>query len=251
MVMEGPGTNCNVETAHGLEMAGAVPVGVHRTELLDGSVNMDGFDMMVLPGGFGDGDTIRSGAIFGRILKERFAEDINKFIELGKPVVGICNGFQVLVEAGLLPGGTIDSSIPKQASLIHNESGKFECGWTTVKVGESACKFVAPELVGTLQKLPIAHGEGRLVVPNGLDQSQVVLSYTDPSGGSAGYPDNPNGSPDGVTAVCDPSGVVLGMMPHPERALYPHQHQNWRRGEGQNPFGAVLFRAIVNHAKQL
>lgn len=251
MILREAGINCNAETSHAIEQAGGQPVDVHISQLLDGSAQLADFNILMLSGGFANGDTIRSGAILGRKLRERLAEDMNNFVALGKPVVGICNGFQALVEAGLLPTGQIDDT-PKNTSLIYNENGQFECRWETVRVGASACRFIRPEDVDTLQRLPVAHGEGRFVRPTGsLPPEQVVLSYTDTTGGTAAYPDNPNGSPDGITAICDPSGVVLGMMPHPERAVYQHQHQNWRRGEGQRPFGRILFQGIVEHAQSV
>lgn len=251
LVLREAGINCNAETSHAIEQAGGQPIDIHISQLMDGSVQLADFNILMLSGGFANGDTIRSGAILGRKLRERLADDMNEFVTLGKPVVGICNGFQTLIETGLLPTGQIDDT-PKATSLMYNKNGQFECRWTTVRVGASACRFIKPDDVGSLQKLPVAHGEGRFVTPSvTVPTEQIVLSYTDPSGEAAAYPDNPNGSPDGVTATCDPSGVVLGMMPHPERAIYPHQHQNWRRGEGQHPFGRTLFQGIVEHAQSI
>jgi phosphoribosylformylglycinamidine synthase len=232
--------------------AGGEPVPVHIDELLHGQVDMTDFDALLLSGGFSYGDVIRSGAVLGRMLRERLADDINTLVERGSPVVGICNGFQVLVETGLLPSGTIDDA-PKAVSLTRNQHGKFECDWARVKVGQSACKFLGPELVDSIQSLPYAHAEGRFVAPGQeLPSSQIVLQFVDDEGNIANSrPHNPNGSTDGITAICDPSGVVLGMMPHPERALYNYQHKAWRSGEGQNPFGMRLFEGIVQHAKSL
>ena len=246
------GINCNLETAHAFEMAGAETAQVHISELDSGQVRLSEFDILGLSGGFSHGDAIRSGAILGAKLRERYAEELNAFVALGKPVVGICNGFQVLVEAGVLPTGNIDPSSKKQLSLIHNQSAKFECRWPQVEVGKSACKYITVEYEGTIQSLPVANGEGRLVAPGLIiPDSQVVLKYVGPDGGAASYPDDPNGSLGGITAICDPSGVVLGMMPHPERAIITEQHEGWRRGNGQNPFGAVIFRGIVDHARSI
>lgn len=252
LLLEAPGINCDAETGHAFEQAGGEAIPVHISELLDGSVQMTEFDALLASGGFSYGDTIRSGAILGRILRERFADDLNTLVERGSPIVGICNGFQILVESGLLPDGQI-SDAPKQVSLIYNQGGQFECTWSRVKIGESACAFIRPELVDTVQDIPVAHGEGRFVAPAiEIPTEQVVMRYANSDGTIAtAYPDNPNGSPDGITAICDPSGVVLGMMPHPERALYTHQHKGWRRGVGANPFGAVLFKGIVDHIEGL
>ena len=251
LLLQAPGINCDAETGHAFEQAGGEAIPVHVSELLDGSVRLTEFDTLLASGGFSYGDTIRSGAILGRILRERLAEDLNTMVKRGSPVVGICNGFQILVEAGLLPSGQITDE-PKQVSLIYNEQGTFECRWTKVRIGESACQYIKPELIDTVQAIPVANGEGRFVAPGiSLPDEQVVFRYTRQDGQVALYPDNPSGSPDGIAAVCDPTGVVLGMMPHPERAYYQHQHQGWRRGEGANPFGALLFRGIVEQAQQI
>ncbi|MCA9331286.1 phosphoribosylformylglycinamidine synthase I [Candidatus Saccharibacteria bacterium] len=251
LLLQAPGINCDAETGHAFEQAGGEAIPVHVSQLLDGSIRMGEFDVVLASGGFSYGDTIRSGAILGRILRERLAEDLNTMVERGSPVVGICNGFQILVEAGLLPTGEITDE-PKQVSLIYNERGSFECRWTKVEVGRSACRYLRPELTDTLQDIPVANGEGRFVSPGiELPEEQIVFRYVGKDGQVALYPENPSGSPDGIAAVCDPSGVVLGMMPHPERAYYQHQHQGWRRGAGINPFGAVLFKGIVEQTQQI
>lgn len=249
LLLQAPGINCDYETGHVFEAVGGQVTQVHIEELLTGQTNMLEFDALLAPGGFSYGDTIRSGAILGRILRERHADDLNTLVERGSPVVGICNGFQILVEAGLLPDGQITDQ-PKQASLIYNEQGTFECRWTKVRIGQSACKYITPELVDTIQDIPVANGEGRFVTPElTLPEDQIVFRYVRPDGEEATYPANPSGSPNGIAAVCDPSGIAVGMMPHPERAFYQHQHHNWRRGEGANPFGKALFRGIIEHIK--
>lgn len=253
MVLQAPGINCDNETLHALEASGGQAEKVHIKQLDRGQAQFDNFAYLVIPGGFSDGDAIRAGATLGVKLRKRYGEELNRFVELGKPVIGICNGYQVLVESGLLPYGKIDPDLPKESSLIHNASGKFECRWSSLRVGESACRYIKPELVDTVQKLPLAHRQGRRAYSLDVDVpiDQTVLYYVGPDDeATMEYPANPNGSPGGVTATCDPSGVVLGMMPHPERAFYQHQHQNWRRGEGANPFGALLFKGIVERAGQ-
>lgn len=254
MILQAPGINCDPETAHAVDASGGEAVPVHISELEDGSRRIRDFDMLWVPGGFSYGDSIRAGAILGATLRVQFAEELNDFVASGRPVVGVCNGYQTLVESGLLPAGRIDPTSKKESSLTANENGKFNCGWTLIKVGKSACRYISPELVDSVQHIPVANAEGRRVISPDVTAptDQVVFSYVTDSGEVAtSYPANPSGSLDGVAATCDPSGVVLGMMPHPERAFTRYQHQNWRGGEGENPFGAILFRAIINHAKQL
>ena len=232
-----------------LEDAEVGALGGEGRLLWHGDATVGDVDAVVVPGGFAHGDYLRPGAIarFSPVMSA-----VADFAAAGGPVVGICNGFQVLVEAGVLPTGNIDPSSKKQLSLIHNQSAKFECRWPQVEVGKSACKYITVEYEGTTQSLPVANGEGRLVAPGLIiPDSQVVLKYVGPDGGAASYPDDPNGSLGGITAICDPSGVVLGMMPHPERAIITEQHEGWRRGNGQNPFGAVIFRGIVDHARSI
>lgn len=256
-VLIAPGINCNQETAYALEMAGASTEQVHISQLRSGDRNLADYQAFALSGGFSYGDDIASGRILGLELRTRFAEDLNRFVDDGKAVIGICNGDQALVESGLLPSGRIDDR-PKSAALAQNHSGKFECRWSYLKVGESVCKFADPESLGSVIELPNAHGEGRFLRAHRLaygqlfTHGQVVFQYSDANGQpTEEYPANPNGSPYGITGICDQTGVVLGMMPHPERFVARTQHPNWRRGKGARPFGAVLFKNIVNYAKEM
>jgi phosphoribosylformylglycinamidine synthase I len=251
LVLEAPGINCNVETGHAIEQAGGYAEQVHMSQLQSGDRKITDYDILALSGGFSHGDAIRSGAVLGLELRTRFGEDLNEFVADGRPVIGICNGFQVLVESGLLPNGVIDDTEPKTASLIHNKNGKFECRWVPMHIGESACKFIRPDMYDDITELPVAHGEGRLIIREGsLAPSQVALRYGRGPSVQVAYPDNPNGSPDNIAGITDPSGVVLGMMPHPERFVHTTQHPNWRRGEGQIPYGAELFKGIVDYVKE-
>lgn len=250
LVLEAPGINCDRETASALDQAGAQAKRLHISEL--GPGQLSNYEIFVLSGGFSYGDAIRSGAVLGLELNTGLTDDLNQFVQDGKPVIGICNGFQALIESGLLTTGKIDDAQPKTASLIHNESGKFECRWVPLQIGASVCRYLKPEQFGEVVELPVAHGEGRFVAPQApIPTDQKVFSYSTRLGGKPNYPDNPNGSRDDIAGICDPSGVVLGMMPHPERFISRTQHPNWRRGEGARPFGAVLFKTIVNYAKEM
>lgn len=257
LILNAPGINCNNETAYAFDISGASPEQVHINELTANAKYINNYDILALPGGFSYGDSIRSGAVLGTILSTRFNEDLLEFVDSGKPVLGICNGFQILTETGILPG----SIETKQASLIHNKRGKFECRWTTLKLGETACTFVKdpypdnPDfgLTSDIQ-LPVAHGEGRFVETPGAEipEDQITYTYTFhgfDSIATTHYPDNPNGSPRAIAGITNKAGNVLGMMPHPERFIRDIQHPNWR-SQKVTPYGAELFKQIVQYAKE-
>ena len=268
LVLNAPGINCNVETGYAIEQVGGVADQVHISQWRAGHVSLDDYQILALSGGFSHGDDIASGRILGLELRTCFGEELDRFVEAGKAVVGICNGLQVLVESGLLPDGRVlpssispaTSSVPriKEISLVNNANNSFEWRWNKLKVEQSKSKFISGDLIGSIVELPSAHQEGRVAArtPLVLDalasSGQVVFSFVDDIGErTEEYPYNPNGSQAGMTGFCDPSGVVLGLMPHPERATEQIRHPNWRRGEGSNPFGAVLFKNIVDYAGEL
>jgi phosphoribosylformylglycinamidine synthase subunit PurQ / glutaminase len=259
LVLNAPGINCNIETGFALEQAGANVEQVHISQLRDGDRRFADYEILALSGGFSFGDDIASGRILGLELKKRFPEELNRFVEAGKAIIGICNGFQVLVESGLLPEGEITEDRKKVTSLVHNKNDKFECRWSKLVVEPSASFFVSSSDIRPYIELPVAHQEGKLVSTGAFDiqklydNDQVVLSYIDECyyEVTEEYPDNPNGSKNGITGICNVDGNILGMMPHPERYITRTQHPNWRRGEGNNPFGAVIFKGIVDYAKDL
>jgi phosphoribosylformylglycinamidine synthase subunit PurQ / glutaminase len=255
-VLNAPGINCNFETAHALEMAGAEAEQVHISQLQNRDRRLDDYQIFALSGGFSYGDDIAAGRILGLEIRKTMGEELNRFTEAGKVIVGICNGFQVLVESGMLPGGKISDKDSRMAALAHNESGHFECRWTQMTVEESVSPFFLPDDIDEVIELPVAHAEGRFLKGHPkayeklMDAGQVLLRYCDVQGNhTEEYPDNPNASPLGITGVCDPSGHVLGLMPHPERFVRPQQHPNWRRGEGSRPIGAVLFKNMTDYLK--
>lgn len=257
LVLNAPGINCNAETGFAFEQAGAETEQVHVSQLQSGERSLDDYHILALSGGFSHGDAIRSGAILGTQLREEFPDELNRFVEAGRAVVGICNGFQILVESGLLPNGKILEPQEKEVSLVHNKKDKFENRWTHMRVEDSSSKFISQATLGCVIELPVAHGEGRLVTNGSLDYTslmnnrQVPLRYSQKGGmPTEDYPLNPNGSTYGITALCDESGVVLGMMPHPERFTQQRQHPRWRRGDGQFQFGAIIFKNIVDYAKR-
>lgn len=245
LVLRGPGTNCDRETCHALELAGARAERVHVRALIDAPRTLDPAGLLVLPGGFSFGDDIAAGRVMATAMASRLGPDLLAFVARGGVVLGICNGFQILVRLGLLPGG----SLVQTATLSDNASDRFESRWVTLVAGRSRCPFVEP---GETYELPVAHREGRFVAPPEeiarLDAAgQIVLRYS-----SSQYPANPNGSLADIAGVCDPSGRVLGLMPHPERHVHRHHHPRWTRGEGTEPgCGLSIFRRAVEQAAKV
>lgn len=248
MVLRAPGTNCDRETAMCVEAQGLDVEIVHVKQLMDGKTGFKNFDGLVIPGGFSFGDHVRAGALLGKILKESFGPELKDFSAAGKPILGICNGFQVLVECGLLPGEN------ERSALTTNLSSKFECRWVDLKVESSKCIFTE-DMEGVI-KLPVAHGEGRFLVSNAeLDtlnaQGQVVFRYSDAEGNASGgsYPNNPNGAIEDIAGVCNQAGNVFGLMPHPERAFYRFMHPRWTKNSGSDTFGDghMLFKNMAEY----
>lgn len=252
IVLRAAGTNCNVETVWALERVGATVEQVHVNELLQGKKTLQACHMLVIPGGFSYGDDVASGKILANQLRYRLGAALKEFVKEGKLVLGICNGFQVLVKCGLLPGfEAMDNE--QLLTLTDNTSGKFECRWIYLQPASGACVFTRemPEVFA----LPVAHGEGRLVartqaVLDRLHQKDmVVFRYVDEAGRTRrGYPANPNGSSEDIAAVCNPTGNVMGMMPHPERYIERIQHPHWQRLRlYEEGVGLMIFRNAVNY----
>lgn len=249
LVLRTAGVNCDEETAHAFRLAGGEVSIRHVGSLLRGEDALEDFDILAIPGGFSYGDDLGAGTVLANQLRTRLADDLHAFIDEGKLVIGICNGFQVLVKTGLLPGARPDGT-PRHATLTWNDSHRYEDRWVHLSVDPGLCVF-APK-GRELLHLPVAHGEGRFTVADeGLidelvERHQAVFRYIDTSGATPEYPENPNGSMGHVAGICDPTGQVLGLMPHPERALFPWHHPAWtrepKRDEGD---GASLFRAAV------
>lgn len=257
LIITGFGLNCEAETAHALRLSGAVVDQVHLNDLIDAPHLLDQYHILALIGGFSFGDHIGAATVFANRLKYRLKEPIHRFVADGRLVVGICNGFQTLVKFGLLPG--LDGNYESQrVTLTANTSGVFRNAWVRLHVdSESPCVFTRDlERI----ELPIRHGEGRFVAESDAllrrlrGEHLVPLRYADPKTGNptTEFPDNPNGSSDAVAALCDPTGRVFGMMPHPEGSWSPLLHPDWprrkrngdlpERGEGLGIFdNAVTF----------
>jgi phosphoribosylformylglycinamidine synthase len=249
IILRAAGTNCDEETEYAFEKAGATGERVHVNRVLKRPALLDNFHILVIPGGFTYGDDIASGKVLANQLRFNLAEAMSKFLEDGKLALGICNGFQVLVKAGLLPGlkrGRLD------ATLTNNDSNRYEDRWVYLKANKSRCVFVGP---GEDCYIPAAHGEGKFLVKDKSmlralwKNGQVVFQYTDPQGRlGAGYPWNPNGSLDDIAGICDPTGRIFGLMPHPERHAEPTQHPRWtREGLKKGPDGLKMIRRGVEY----
>jgi phosphoribosylformylglycinamidine synthase I len=248
LLLRGPGTNCDAEAAFAFERAGATVHPVHIHELRGRPRLLKQHQILLLPGGFSYGDDIAAGRIFASQIQTFLGDAVREFRTAEKLVLGICNGFQVLVKAGLLVPPDEDGPL---VTLAHNTHGRFETRWVHLEVTPGPCPFLKGV---TRMYVPVAHGEGNFVarkewILQGLQQAgQVVLRYTDPQGRSAGFPHNPNGSQGDIAGITDVSGRVLGLMPHPERHVLGTQHPRWTR-DGLQPEGEgmPIFRNAVDY----
>ncbi|MGH9395950.1 MAG: phosphoribosylformylglycinamidine synthase I [Terriglobia bacterium] len=224
-ILYAPGTNCHEETAAALERVGLASELVLLRDLLDGRARLNRFDAAVIPGGFSYGDHLGAGRIFATMLVARLGEQLAEFMAAQKPLAGICNGFQVLAEAGILPRGAAGK---RTMALLDNQSAHFEDRNVGLLVSSQECLWTRG-LAGRVLEMPSAHGEGRpLFCGEGADMRRVALRYAGTDAALAShYPENPNGSPDAVAGITDATGFVLGLMPHPERASLPaHESQD-------------------------
>jgi len=249
-VLRAAGTNCDAETAHAFERFGARAEVVHVNRVLADPTLLEDVDVLALPGGFSYGDDAGAGAVWACELRGRLGGALTALVGRGGLVLGICNGFQVLVRLGLLPGLRAPLGA-REVALADNDSHKYEDRWVTLDVASRRCAFVGDM---PAPRLPVAHGEGKLVCRDEtvrrrlIEEDRVVLRYVGADGEPTGrYPDNPNGSELGIAGLTDATGQVLGLMPHPERALFGHHVPDWtRRGEPEalGP-GAPLFENAV------
>lgn len=247
MIMEG--TNCEDETRWAISAAGGSARIVHLKEFERGSARLEDFSGLLFPGGFSSGDYVRAGAIFAARLRSSIGPDLIRFVEEGKPVAGICNGFQILIELGLLPA--FDSTMPDtpEATLATNSSGRFECRRAVLQVLSTETPFTSGYQTGQRVEFPVAHAEGRLLLKDEGRRDdllkQAVFRYRSPEGGDPVYPWNPNGSPDDIAGIRNPAGNVVGLMPHPERSLLPQLHRDWTRTHREEGDGLAFFQAAV------
>lgn len=252
LILHANGTNRDRDAALACELAGATAEIVHMNQLIAGERVLAAYDLLVIAGGFSYGDDLGAGQLWAQDLRHYFQADLEAFAGAGKPVLGICNGFQVLMKSGLLPYADFALGDARQATLTYNEAGHFECRWVHLSPNpHSANLFTYGLEEGIL--CPVAHGEGRVILRdesthNTLWQNgQITLQYSDENGQFAGYPINPNGSTDNIAALCNRAGNVMGLMPHPENHVFAWQHPRYHRGE-RGKSGLVLFENAVKFA---
>lgn len=260
IILRTAGTNCDKETAFAFKKAGSETDLVHINELVRREKQLKDYHILAIPGGFTYGDDISSGKILANELKFKLENDIRKFTREGKLVIGICNGFQVLVKAALLPNisGTFENI---ESTLTLNDSNKFEDRWIHLQRPRSS-KCVWTKGIDNVIELPIAHGEGKFIpidknILNTMKkEGLIVFEYVTGNGRPAkGYPDNPNGSTDNIAGICDQTGRVFGLMPHPERHIDNYQHPCWTRKNVKNKEkntgdGFDIFKNGVEFAKK-
>ena len=259
LILHASGTNRDAEAARACELAGGAPEIVHMNQMRSGERSFKEFDMLLLPGGFSYGDALGAGVRKALDLQVFFQDELHEFVESGKRVLGICNGFQVLVKAGLLPGeegkrqsakGKNEAVSPRRVTLTHNAAGHFECRWVHLAV-EPGTKASFLSGIDELIFCPVAHGEGNFQVKDDATLSAleenglVAFRYVDADGNRAGghYPLNPNGSVADIAGICNARGNVLGFMPHPEDHILPIQNPLG----GQGRLGLAIFQAMVRN----
>ncbi len=259
-VLRTAGTNCDKETAFAFSLVQANPTLVHINALVQKDVLLDDFQILAIPGGFSYGDDIASGKIFANELRYKLAEDVARFIRDGKLIIGICNGFQILVKAGILPGA--ENKFIQETSLIRNDSDKYEDRWVYLsspgrKGAASPVQCVWTKDLPEIISMPVAHGEGKFVASSNavmerlMKNGQVVFQYCNEQGALAGYPYNPNGAERNIAGICDETGRIFGLMPHPERHMQPTQHPRATEFRGKKiGDGLLIFKNGVDYVQK-
>ncbi|MEM0475870.1 MAG: phosphoribosylformylglycinamidine synthase I [Candidatus Norongarragalinales archaeon] len=262
-IVRAPGTNCDAETLDAVLAAGASQASeVIHFNRLHRDKKLEDYDALIFPGGFSYGDQIRSGVIWARKFTSLLGVELKQFVESEKPVLGICNGMQVVIESGLLPGLRGISDAP-EACMASNASARYECRWIFLKKTGHSKAFTQHYADGEVVEMPVGHAEGKFSLEPGkekqilreLDENkQIVFRYCKANGELArgSYPENPNASLDDVAGVCNPAGNVFALMPHPERAAFAWQSRDWTRtglkgeGDGESD-GLRVFKGLVEY----
>ena len=262
------GSNCEDESVAYFRLLGAHAEKVHLKQLTGDAPtelrrDLDDYDILMIPGGFAAGDYVRAGAIFAARLRSRLSKDLVEFVKAGKPIFGVCNGFQVLVEAGLLPAlGGVMTGEP-EAVLATNDSSHYECRPSLLKLENGgSCLFTRGLRHGQVVTFISAHAEGKLLLPRArekkmlkelVDNDQVVFRFVDDRGRYAGYPWNPSGTTYNIAALCNRDGNVFGVQPHPERCFFRHLHPDWTRHPGDDPVygdGKAIFESALRYVEK-
>ncbi len=261
LILTGYGLNCEVESKHAWEMAGGAPALMHLNDLLAKPRNLHNYAGLMFIGGFSYGDHLGSGLVFANRIRTQLRDELQAFLDAGKLVLGVCNGFQIMTKLGLLPGLDRDYFTPT-AALMQNDCGCFQNRWVHLRFEpESPCVFTRG--LGVVP-MPVRHGEGKLVTANAAtlahieSEHLVACRYADPATGepTQAFPLNPNGSQHAIAGLCDPTGRVFGLMPHPEAYLFPENHPQWdfQQREGTLPahgLGLTLFTNAVQHLRSV
>jgi phosphoribosylformylglycinamidine synthase len=247
IILRVAGTNCDFETEWAFNFCGAYAERVHINRIIEKEKKLSDYQILVIPGGFSYGDDIGAGKVLANEIRLKLYDEIEKFIEEKKVIIGICNGFQVLVKSGILPFNT-----EQLATLEWNDSGRFEDRWVYLKVEESVSPFFdnLPEII----RMPVAHAEGKFLTKNKEvlkkinEKKQIILRYCDKDGNLKGYPYNPNGSIENIAGICSEDGLIIGMMPHPERAILRYYYPDFLREEKDKIF-TPSFKIFQNMVK--
>jgi phosphoribosylformylglycinamidine synthase I len=252
LVLRAAGINCDVETQYALELSGCQTQRIHINAIIENPDLLKTFHILVIPGGFSYGDDVAAGKILANQIIHHLADRLNAFIESGKIVLGICNGFQVLIKTGIL--SKIEQNGKQQLTITNNDSGRYEDRWVYLEPSSKKCVFIDQD---RRIYLPMAHGEGKIVFENeGVleklkKDDRIVFRYVDENGNFGPFPINPNGSTDSIAGLCDSTGRVLGLMPHPERFVRFTQHPHWTRLKDKTRAdGRTIFDNAFKYVKQ-
>jgi phosphoribosylformylglycinamidine synthase len=251
LVLSGYGINCEAESKHVIEKVGGAADIIHINKLIEQPNLMEDYNLLFVPGGFSFGDDLGSGKVFSNKFKFRLSDNVVDFIKAEKLVIGICNGFQVLVKMGLLP----EPDLEQKVTITANDSGHFEDRWVALKANEkSPCIFTKDV---NLMLLPVRHGEGKFIAQDEAtlkqieEDNQIVFQYVDEKGSLAGYPYNPNGSQLNIAGICDKSGRIFGMMPHPEAFNIIQNCPYWTTGLIKEAQGMRIFENAKKYIEKL
>ncbi|UCH57730.1 MAG: phosphoribosylformylglycinamidine synthase I [Candidatus Bathyarchaeota archaeon] len=261
LLMRAPGTNCDAETVRAFQDLGVQPRLLHSQRVFR-ERNLLDYDILFLPGGFSYGDYVRSGAIWAKECEYRIGSEMEEFVESGRPVIGVCNGFQVLVETGFLPGFEGRAKVPQAA--LGNSTHGYQCRWIRLKkVNKGACAILSGVPEDEILRYPVAHGEGRFILPPDrrdeylrrlYENDQLLFRYAREDGSFAegNWPENPNGAFHDIAGICNPEGNVVGLMPHPERAYFGYLMPQWSREEQPSEYGdgRYFFESVVRYVER-
>jgi phosphoribosylformylglycinamidine synthase len=249
LILTGYGINCEQESRYAIEKSGGSADIMHINKVMGSPATLENYNMLMIPGGFSFGDDLGSGKVFGNKMRFSMMERLGDFIKRGNLVMGVCNGFQIMVKMGLLP----ESDFRQRVTLTNNDSGHFEDRWVILRANQqSPCIFTKG--IDRIA-MPVRHGEGKFMAADDATLSglaagnQVALQYVDENNSLAGYPYNPNGSAMNIAGICDRSGRVFGLMPHPEAFNIVENCQAWVKGGVKEPMGLLIFRNAVAYMK--